>query len=614
MDRRNMVLTASSLSTDASNSVGHQQELEKSMGHASRSGILLFSTWLSPRKWMLLMVVLSLDACGGGNKTANNGDISARSLGGSTSTYAIGGTVSGLNGVLILRNNGNDALSLGADGSFQFATALDSQAAYNVTISTQPTGQTCSVANSSGIATAKVTNIAVTCMTNVVGLASSAVPTNWFTVKPSLPDFMTLFSASTPSPLSSGKIQVLKMYGGLTWSLTDANYSQILSFLQQHYISLALEVSMVDVLPGCTSTEGYGGFSSDPANSSVQNAIKLAQRIKSLGGNLAYIAMDEPLYYAHYYAENKQGAQCAYSIPDLANAVTTTFQAFQSVYPNVKLGDIEPFPATARITSDWLSDYQVWVQSIYQASLQPLAFVHDDANFTSSLWYMSKSLRAFLSSNNIPYGLIWHGGGNSDTQWAQVTEARMQLYGDIGLPAPDQNIFQSWDPYPSYALPQTSPTTMTYLVNYFSAPTYTSYDVPLYKPVTLYRSYNSTSNQHMSTVKYEEGAPSYQTEKALVQLYATQHGTIMVPLYRCSNAAGQYLTTRSSTCEGAPGWTQDGQLGWVDYGLSTNQPYEIPLYRFLANNGDHFDTTDQSEGISRGYTLEGLLGYALPAK
>ncbi len=82
-----------------------------------------------------------------------------------TVLYAVGGTVSGLTGTgLILQNNGVDNKSVTADGTFNFATAIASGAAYAVTVQTQPTGQICTVTNGSGTASANVTNVAVTCV------------------------------------------------------------------------------------------------------------------------------------------------------------------------------------------------------------------------------------------------------------------------------------------------------------------------------------------------------------------------------------------------------------------------------------------------------------------
>jgi hypothetical protein len=81
-------------------------------------------------------------------------------------TYSIGGTVSGLTGTAVLKDNGTDSLSVTANGSFTFATKLASGAAYAVSVGTQPTGQTCAVANGSGtVGSANITNVAVTCTT-----------------------------------------------------------------------------------------------------------------------------------------------------------------------------------------------------------------------------------------------------------------------------------------------------------------------------------------------------------------------------------------------------------------------------------------------------------------
>ncbi len=84
-----------------------------------------------------------------------------------SATYSVGGTVSGLTGTVVLQDNGGDNLSVSANGPFTFATALAGGAAYNVTVKTNPTGQTCTISNGSGtIASANVTNIAVTCTAN----------------------------------------------------------------------------------------------------------------------------------------------------------------------------------------------------------------------------------------------------------------------------------------------------------------------------------------------------------------------------------------------------------------------------------------------------------------
>ena len=65
---------------------------------------------------------------------------------------------------MVLENNGGNDLSTSANGAFAFSTPLAQGAAYNVTVKTNPSGQTCTVANPSGtVAAANVTNVSVTC-------------------------------------------------------------------------------------------------------------------------------------------------------------------------------------------------------------------------------------------------------------------------------------------------------------------------------------------------------------------------------------------------------------------------------------------------------------------
>jgi len=111
-----------------------------------------------------VLAALVMTACGGGEAS-------------------LGGTLSGLPGGtnVVLQNNGADNLTLAANGSFWFPGTLSSGSTYSVTVLTQPTGASCSVANGSGTidsAGSDVGSVAVTCVSTasitgtVSGLAS----------------------------------------------------------------------------------------------------------------------------------------------------------------------------------------------------------------------------------------------------------------------------------------------------------------------------------------------------------------------------------------------------------------------------------------------------------
>lgn len=106
---------------------------------------------------------------------------------GGLGSATIGGTVSGLasgNSVGLTNTSNGDTLTYdfsGSDTTFTFARSVDSGSAYNVTVTIQPTNQTCSVTNGSGTVNSSgdsVTNIQVTCTSgsgNAVPLTASVV-------------------------------------------------------------------------------------------------------------------------------------------------------------------------------------------------------------------------------------------------------------------------------------------------------------------------------------------------------------------------------------------------------------------------------------------------------
>ena len=104
----------------------------------------------------------------------------------STNSYTVGGSATGLTGTLILQDNSGDNLMVAASGSFTFARPVASGSHYNVSVLSSPSGQSCSVTNSSGtMAVANVSNVVVSCATNtytiggaVTGLTGTLVLQN----------------------------------------------------------------------------------------------------------------------------------------------------------------------------------------------------------------------------------------------------------------------------------------------------------------------------------------------------------------------------------------------------------------------------------------------------
>jgi hypothetical protein len=103
----------------------------------------------------VLLLTACLLACGGSSESSSSG-----------TAFTVGGSVSGLSSgaSVVLLDNGADSLTVSANGGFTFATALASGASYLVTVGTQPSGETCTVAGGGPSAiSADVTGVVVTC-------------------------------------------------------------------------------------------------------------------------------------------------------------------------------------------------------------------------------------------------------------------------------------------------------------------------------------------------------------------------------------------------------------------------------------------------------------------
>lgn len=134
---------------------------------------------------VLAAAVAALSACGGGDGDrgsggASNGGSTGGGAGGGpgVANFTVGGSLSGLasNQQVVLQNNAGSDLTLSDNGAFTFTGAVAANAAYAVTVKTQPTGQVCTVTKGTGTAAAAVSDVAVICATATSPPAATA---NW---------------------------------------------------------------------------------------------------------------------------------------------------------------------------------------------------------------------------------------------------------------------------------------------------------------------------------------------------------------------------------------------------------------------------------------------------
>jgi len=263
---------------------------------------------------------------------------------------------------------------------------------------------------------------------------------------------MDLFTATAPWTQAASHVNVFKVYSTWVAPASDADLKAQFSDLNRRGIALAMEAGVMTASSQCgTGVEGQGG----------EALLNLALRIKQNGGTLRYVAMDEPIYFWTLYTGTNA---CGWTVDQMAANAAVNIRALLAQFPDVIIGDIEPFPVSA---SNWLAQYQAGIEAFRKALGFPLAFFDADVAWNSPAYLADlASVRKMVSSEGIPFGVIYDGAGNetSDSQWIQSATQHM-LSVELSLGSPDLVIFQSWNAYPKKLLPETDPDSFTSLID-----------------------------------------------------------------------------------------------------------------------------------------------------
>lgn len=116
---------------------------------------------------------------GNGSGTVAGGNVTNVAISCQSSSFSVGGSVSGLAGAgLVLQLNGDGDLQVSGDGTFTFETQLASGSQYRVNVAAQPSNptQVCTVASGAGtIGSTNVTNVRVTCASTTFSVGGTVI-------------------------------------------------------------------------------------------------------------------------------------------------------------------------------------------------------------------------------------------------------------------------------------------------------------------------------------------------------------------------------------------------------------------------------------------------------
>ena len=285
-------------------------------------------------------------------------------------------------------------------------------------------------------------------------------PYVWHLMEPGVPsDYTDLFKADAPWTMAAKHTQVFKTSTQFIVRGRDEQLRRMFADLRRRGIALAVEGLLQRY--GADCGQGIEGYSSRGT------AALIARRISQLGGRLAYVAMDEPLWYGHVFLGPHA---CRASIAAVAANVAQSVAELRRVFPAVQVGDIEPF-ATKGQPADWLDEIGKWIAAYRAATHSNLSFFDVDVDWREPWQQQFLALVPRLSEAGVKFGVIYNGDPSDPNNIAWTRHAEERFVAVEADPAliPDHAILQTWMSHPSSMLPETQPGTMTWLVNRYAA-------------------------------------------------------------------------------------------------------------------------------------------------
>lgn len=242
---------------------------------------------------------------------------------------------------------------------------------------------------------------------------------------------MALFESDAPWQKAASQVQVFKLYEELVaYQATDAELRQVIANLKQHGLTLAVEASLSNATDQCgQGIEGFAG---------TEEGLKIANRIKSTGGTIDLIALDEPYYFGHFYSGE---SACNWSPQKIATEVDQYIQTMRAQFPGVVIGDTEPLIDNANDNA-----YRDWLETIKQINGYYLAFFHMDVDWSRINWPQEvKAIEEYGRKLGVPIGIIYTGNfiDKTDQVWSASAGERVKKYELDAGGQPDHVVFHS---------------------------------------------------------------------------------------------------------------------------------------------------------------------------
>lgn len=365
-------------------------------------------------------------------------------------------------------------------------------------------------------------------------------------------DYADLFAPDAPWPQVAGRTHVFKLYEDwLNYAATDLELERLVGALEARDIAIAIEVGPL-MQSDCTYGNG------------AANALGLIRRIVDAGGTVRFLAMDEPLWHGSLNPD-----ECGWSTATVVEQVVQFMHGVTAAYPDIVIGDIEPWPAASwGELADFLAAYRTATSAVFP-------FFHLDVNYDAApiSWPDQViDIQRSVAAQGTRFGLIYNATPTqqSGEAWLNAAQSHVAAFELDGNGPPDDAIFQSWNDQPDRVLPESGPNTFTHLISdYTRRRTALSIGTPMWIGSQV-----SVSGQ-LATL---DGAPI--TGAPIELVAAPRDGPYQVHEFRGAvpaDASQAVLGIRVNTEGAGPG---DADLTFYEFGYAEGDSNLVPNAQF----------------------------------
>lgn len=272
-------------------------------------------------------------------------------------------------------------------------------------------------------------------------------------------DWDELFESDAAWSTVARHVQVFEVSKRFVMEAPPAELARVFGFLRAHNIKLALQGTPLFATQACgLGVEGHGA---------PHDMKEEAERIRHAGGEVTYIAMDEPLFYGRflrYFPFRGDRKVCDLSIKEMAAQTAAKIVEVREVFPEVQIGDTEPFGIRADHTDEWNDSLRQWIDAFKISTGKPLAFLQADI-----VWRDPSAMTDFAAGvgialqAGIPLGVIYNAAPSAKDWIVEATQNLQKVEKEMNI-HPRQAVFQSWTDQPRIILPETDPNSLTGLV------------------------------------------------------------------------------------------------------------------------------------------------------